>query len=121
MIEQRAGYLAARLAGLGELDLKDKGRNKPGREAAIDKTVLKHHAAICVKGSCATRNPSMPSVRKAASKLSSAAVRKALDTKNPPTANAPMVQIAAAAIRRAASELSREKVLRPRAKIFEEL
>src|ERR1700722_17566964 len=43
----------------------------------------------------------------AASKLSRAAWRKALERTKPPTASASMVHIAAAAIRRAASELSR--------------
>src|SRR6185437_13795963 len=45
------------------------------------------------------------------SKLSSAAVRKALYRKNPPTASASMVQTAAAAISRPASEFIRRSAL----------
>src|ERR1700744_3507086 len=51
-------------------------------------------------------------------KLSSAALRKALDSTTPPTTSPSMVQTAAAAIRRAASELSR-KMAGPKGGIFQ--
>src|SRR5579872_180380 len=56
-------------------------------------------------GSAAAISPSISTASRA-SKLSSAALRNALERTAPPTTSPSMVQIAAAAIRRAASELS---------------
>src|SRR6185312_69093 len=58
-----------------------------------------------VSGSAAAISPSMSPARRA-SKLFSTAVRKAPDSTTPPTTRPSMVQIAAAAISRAASEFS---------------
>src|SRR5580698_4511635 len=76
----------------------------------------------CGSGSAAAINPPI-SFSSVLSKLPSTALRNALDRTKPPTASASIAQIAAAAIRRAASELKpselNRKMLGAKGRIFQ--
>src|SRR3984957_12138772 len=71
----------------------------------------------CGSGLAAVINPPI-SFSSVLSKLPSTALRNALDRTKPPTASASIAQIAAAAIRRAASELNR-KMFGPKGRVFQ--
>jgi hypothetical protein len=101
--EQRARGDDGGAAGIDRLDLEI--------EAGIDspEALTKRSSSttpLSASGWAATISPSR-SVRRVVSKLSCAALRKAADSTKPPSIRPSSVQIAAVAIRRAASELSR--------------